>query len=297
MFFKPLISSLQLKGCEVVVTTQDYRENLDLCRHVGLNHIISAGKPGPTKLDKLKNYIERVQLLTYVYHEIQPHLAISMMNPETCHIAYALNVPNVCFCDNLGHDAPLTLPLATRIFAPFTVPLTDLAEYGQVQANTLFYSALNPLVWLRLHEVNNDVLKDLGIKKKPVIVVRGLTSLEKQKIEKLDACVLSFSELSNPMFDMQSILARCDVFIGAGETMNVEAAYYGTPVINSCPKTSYALKFLEENGLAVHASTPEQVVVEAKKALKAGRNNRKAHEVFGRMEFHMDQLCEKIMVS
>jgi len=95
--------------------------------------------------------------------------------------------------------------------------------------------------------------------------------------------------------DTQSLLAKCTVLIGGGGTMNCEAAYYGTPVIDCRAVDTYYMQFLRRMRLTVKALTIDQIVKETEKAVRSGKNAEKTRKVFGQMKFPLKEITEIIL--
>ena len=80
-----------------------------------------------------------------------------------------------------------------------------------------------------------------------------------------------------PPVDTFSLMKRCDLVIGAGGTMNREAALLGTPVISCYPGKPLSVdKFYIENGLMVRSTDVDEIV---NTALRLLVSEKKAKEI------------------
>jgi predicted glycosyltransferase len=312
LFFHPIIEKLKKRGCEVGVTTRAYAETIGVLERLGIEHHVLGKHGGETLQGKLEAHIERLVSLTKFVKEFKPQVVVNLMNPESSRVAFALNTPLMCFADipEATHVAKLTIPLATKVFSPWIIPKKAFLKYGLEHRQIYQYHALDPVVWLRRHKVDENILEKLGLKSsKPVIVfrssetksayLRGYRDLTSEAMKQLNKDKFQLLDIprykSHEVLDTQSLLAKCTVLIGGGGTMNCEAAYYGTPVIDCRAVDTYYMRFLRKMRLAARALTVEKIVKETEKAVKSGKNTEQAKRVFGQMEFPLKEITEIIL--
>lgn len=312
LFFHPIIDELKKRGCEVGVTARVYAENIGVLERLGIEHHVLGKHGGETLQGKLEAHIERLECLTKFVKEFEPHVVVNLMNPESSRVAFALNIPLMCFADipEATHVAKLTIPLATKVFSPWIIPKKAFLKYGLELRQIYQYHALDPVVWLRRHKVDENILEKLGLEpSKPVIVFRssetkaaylhGYRDLASEAMEQFNKDKFQLINIPryrpHKVIDTQSLLARCTVLIGGGGTMNCEAAYYGTPVIDCRAVDTYYMRFLRRMGLTVKALTIDQIVKETEKAVRSGKNAEKARRVFGQMKFPLKEITEIIL--
>jgi len=312
LFFHPIIDEFKKRDCEVGVITRVHAENIGLLERLGIEHHVLGKHGGETLQGKLEAHIERLDVLAKYVKEFKPQVVVNLMNPESSRVAFALNIPLMCFADipEATHVAKLSIPLATKVFSPWIVPKKAFLKYGLEPRQIYQYRALDPIIWLRRHRVDEKILEKLGLKpSKPVIVFRssetkaaylhGYRDLVSEAMKQLDRDKYQLVNIPryrpHKVIDTQSLLAKCTVLVGGGGTMNCEAAYYGTPVIDCRAIDTYYMRFLRRMGLAIRALTVDEIVKETEKAVRSGRNTEKARRVFGQMEFPLKEITEIIL--
>ncbi|MCQ8905149.1 MAG: DUF354 domain-containing protein, partial [Methanothermobacter sp.] len=79
-----------------------------------------------------------------------------------------------------------------------------------------------------------------------------------------------------PPVDTFSLMKRCDLVIGAGGTMNREAALLGTPVISCYPGKPLSVdRFYIDNGLMYRSTDVDEIVNTALRLLVSKRKRKK----------------------
>lgn len=312
LFFQPIIKELEKHGCEVRVTTREYAENIGLLTAFGMKHEVLGRWGGATLEGKLVAYTERVGALAKYMKEFKPKVVVNTSIPESSRVAFGLNIPLISFIDipEATHATKLTVPLATKILSPWIIPINEFLKYGLNPEQIYQYRALDPVAWLDKHKVDGHILEKLSLEtSKPVIVFRcsetkaaylkGHTDLATKALEKLPKDEYQLVAVprynSHKIIDLQSLLAKCAVLVGGGGTMNMEAAYYGTPVIDCRAVDTFYMRFLRFRGLAVRALTIDEIVSEVEKAVEGGRNSERAKRVFGQMKFPLEEITEIII--
>lgn len=318
LFFKEFILEFQRRGCMVKVITREYGECNALLKHFKIEAAVLGRHGGATLKGKLEASTERVSLITNFLEKYQPHILVNYCNPESSRAAYGLNIPIATSSDipEAWQVSKLTIPLATLLFSTTIIPKSDWVKYGISENQIIQYPALDAVLWLKHHIVTEKVLEELNLTKdKPIIVYRpsetqaayllGEPDIARQAVEKFKQVGQAlipepqYVEVprytSHKIFDLQSLLALADVFIGGGGTINVEVAYYGTQVINCRTKRTRYLDFLVEKGLAYNAETIEEAVHLIGTLLRKGKNVEAVKEVFNPMVFPLKEIVNKIL--
>lgn len=312
-FFKPMIDRLRAKGCSVSAVTRACTEVDLMRRHLGIRATVLGRYGGASLLGKLVSASNRVRLLAYHFGRLRPDLLVTLSNAESARAAFGLAIPILCFMDLPESDAlsRLSLPLATRVCAPWIIPVRDFQKHGVSSRQLFRYRSLDPLAWLQDCEVRESYLHDLGVDRRKVVVVARETEwqsayarndLVNDTIKQIarrhpDWQVVNVPRYrAHPFYDMPSLLASCDLFLGGGGTMCIEAAYYGTPVIATRPLQCRYMQWLFDHGLAVAAASVPAAVrkaeaIIAKQAMGKTRQQQAA-AIFRRLEFPLDQLVD-----
>ena len=256
LFMKTLVTKLQ-ENNELIITTRDYSELNDLIKSVGINAVV-VGKHAADKRGKLKESLARSLELLKLYEGVD--LALAQTAPETARVAYGLGVPYFMVHDSPHAEAQsrLSVPLASVVLTPFPVRTSHWKQYGAKEV--IKYHSLDPLAWIGWASklpLPKEV-RGLG-GGKGLVVVREeeyQASYLEGKRAGADAVASQLSEMgfdvvfiprygvnrdagkatvlnSHPV--MTPLLAAADAFIGAGGTMNAEAALLGTPAYSIYP--------------------------------------------------------------
>jgi hypothetical protein len=317
-FFKPMMERLRTRGIRVATLTRRWGEVDLIRRSLGVKAKVLGRYGGGDLLGKLLCSSERVRLLAYHFRRIRPNLLVTLCNPESSRAAFGLGIPIVCFLDLPESEAAsrLSLPLATRVCAPWIVPKREFQKYGVPARQVSHYRSLDPLVWLQDHLVRESYLEDLGLDSSKVFLVAretdwrsayARTDLVNDIIERIarrhpDWQVVNIPRYQTHRFyDVPSLLARADAFLGGGGTMCIEAAYYGTPVVATRPMQSRYMQWLFDRGLADKASTAEEAVRRIE-TIVAGRNGDRARKLraagarsFRGLDFPLEEVVDLII--
>ena len=92
---------------------------------------------------------------------------------------------------------------------------------------------------------------------------------------------------------LQHLLAYSDLFIGGGGTINIEATYFGVPVISIRSFISHYDKFLIDKGLMWHSNDKGEILDLIKKLL-GKKTIQKAKEIYGKMKVDIDMFVGEI---
>jgi predicted glycosyltransferase len=296
LFFMNLSLKLEKQGHQVIRTSRHYREVNQLLRIKGLKTKVIGEHGGKNLYKKLVLSAERVVGLATLIKRIVPDIAISFSSIEASRVAFGLSIPHYCVSDSPHAEAAskLTIPLSKKLFTPFIIPKKAWIKYGISKENIIHYRALDPITWLKNFKLDENILLKLNLEKdKPIVTVRPEESfaaylLNKKSVinetihllsKKIDAQIVILPRYQEQMnflrkefkeknvkviskvVDGASLLALSSVFIGAGGTMNAEAALIGTPTISCFPsKPTYIEKFLIKQNLIKRSLNPETIV-------------------------------------
>ncbi len=197
-------------------------------------------------------------------------------------------------------QARLTLPLSNKAFRPFIVP-HDIFERFSLESDQIYsYEFLDVAVWLKDFHPSKEyfeaVLKSYDCDlKKPTIVIREeefKASYVKKKYpilyegleiikNEMDANIIiipryepeplielfPYAKVLKEKMVIQHLLAYCDLFIGGGGTLNLEACYFGTPTISTRSFVSHYDKYVIDQGLMRKVETKEELIETAKEII------------------------------
>jgi predicted glycosyltransferase len=241
-----------------------------------------------------------------------------LASTESIRAAFGLKIPVVCFMDLPESHAVsrLTLPLASRVCAPWIIPRREFLQHGVAAGNLFFYRALDPVLWLKEHRVEPAYLDTLGLNpRKPLIVCRETEWQSGYATADIVGAAARVIQRRHPgwqivsipryrrhrFYDVPSLLAQADLLIGGGGTMCIEAAYYGTPVIATRPTPSRYMQWLFDRRLAEKCTTVRDAARRAEEIIAAsnadgGRMGRvRARRVFRGMSFPLHEIVEIVL--
>ena len=314
MFFPKLSDNLEKRGHQVTATTRRYREVTELLELKGIEAMVVGEHGGKDLSSKLKASAQRTLELTALFEEIEPDVSISFLSPEMARVSYGLKVPHILIGDSPHAEAVarLTVPLASRLLTPKMIPKKAWTGYGIASERIVQYNALDSYVWLKDFKPDQGILEKLGLhESRPVVTVRtaetfaayllGKTQeetsvfpivrklLEKRSAlqivvlprytEQINALRDSFRgrvTLCESVVDGPSLLYHTAAFVGAGGTMNEEAALLGVPTLSCYPgEPSLVEKCLITKKLVRRETDPEEVVKWTLKTVSKAERERK----------------------
>lgn len=272
-FFKDVIQYFKDEGEDLIVTSRKFGDIHKLMDMYDID-FISVGKHGVSLEEKLRASTTRVTELVDIIAPEKVDVAISKHSIELPRISFGLGIPSLYVLDNEHAVAAnkLTLPLCDRIIAPDVIDMWKLMEYGADPNKILNYKGTSELMHFNNFEHNENIFDDLGLDLplQKTILMRPEPSLASYLDADCNKSVLSpvvdvlknyanililprfkeqaqiFKGIDNvtilkPPVDTSSIIKSCDLVIGAGGTMNREAAILQTPVISCYPGTTLSV--------------------------------------------------------
>jgi predicted glycosyltransferase len=307
MFFKPLVDSLTIGGHDVLSTSRDYREAIELARIKNLQIKVVGKHGGASAYNKLRASASRVYELAEVVQAFEPDLAITFSSPEGARVSFGLGIKHYCFSDSPHATAvsKLTAPLTDVLFCPWVIPYSAWTKFGISRTKIVRYKALDPVAWLK-HSVGQprnfmDTNYEKDNKKKILVRLEeskaaylAKSSAKENGYLFLDSLVQSLHNSANivvlcrysdqatkvneryqgkvsvigNIIDGTSAINSCDLFIGAGGTMTAEACLMGKAAISIAPISFYVERYLLRHRLLLKALKPTDLVKFATKALK-----------------------------
>ena len=279
-FFKDVIKYLEAEGEDLIVTARQFGDIHKLMDMYDID-FISVGKHGVSLYDKLRESTSRVYNLVDIIAGEGVDVALSKHSIELPRISFGLGLPSLYVLDNEHALAAnkLTLPLCDRIITPRKID----------------YNGTSELMHFKSFKYNDDVFQDLNLKLEhpKTILMRPEPSLASYLHTDCRKSVLSpivddLKEYANililprfkeqaeifegidhvtilePPVDTSSLIKKCDLVIGAGGTMNREAAILQTPVISCYPGETLSVdQYYIDNGLMYRSNNVNQVITKA----------------------------------
>jgi predicted glycosyltransferase len=295
---------------------------------------ISIGEYGGASLEgKLKASIDRQIELIEIVKKYNIKKVVSGSVVDINRVAFGLGIDVINFndmpmrghsdfCKEVTHVTKLTAPFSSILFKPFMVPDEVFEKLGVCNIKT--YNFLDPLIWLKDFKVDKEYVKEKIPKinfNKPIVVVREEEFKASYVQNQYSFLYETIKDLQNfdinliiiPRYEtthlkenfknviileekiiLQHLLAISDLFIGGGGTINIEATYFGVPVISTRSFISHYDKFLIDNELMYHSNDKEEIINLSKKLI-SNKNIEKSREVFGKMEMEIDLFVKEII--
>lgn len=337
--FSVFVRRLEECGHEFLITSRHYREVEGLLHIRGIKASIIGKHGGPSLSAKLTESSRRIAELTRHVVMKKPDLAVSFCSPEAARVAYGLGIPHYAICDSPHAEAVcrLSLPLSKKLFTPKAIPKSAWKRYSILSSDIVQYDALDPAVWIRAYAPGADPRKALGLDYDiPIIVLRteeeyasyllrtrttvksvinrvarplselgaqvvALPRYERQ-VETLARELDDFAVVPRRVIDAIGLLSRASVFIGAGGTMNAEAALMGVPTISCYPSNpTYVDRYLFKLGLAERILSQHRMVGRVRRFLtdprSRNRQKEKANRVLSKMEDPLDVIMVHLGLS
>ncbi len=306
-FFKSIINFLEKEGEEVFITARKFGDVLQLLDIFNIQYT-KVGSHGATLEQKLLRSTERVYKLSKIIAKEKPDIAVSKHSIELPRVSFGLGIPSVYVLDNEHAIAAnkLTLPLCDKIVIPEVMDVWDLLKTGAEPNSLVRYNGTSEVIHFNDFHYNPSIFNDLDLdlRKSKTILMRPEPVFASYLDADCTKSVLSpiidilgdyanilmiprfkeqqeiFTDNENitiikPPVDSFSLMKRCDLVIGAGGTMNREAALLGTPVISCYPGKLLAVDGFYINKGYMKRSTNVDEVVDMALELLMNHNSEK----------------------
>ena len=261
--FRPLIARLEARGDEVEVTTREYAQTVQLLELHGIaHHVVGPRHGGGGRLGKARALLGRLQALHRFARGRRFDIALTHGSHELTLTARRLGIPSTTAFDYeyawLQHQ--LGCRAATRVVVPDAIPLDRLTRFGARPPKLVRYEGLKEEYYLADFEPVAEPVEGLDPRRVLVVVRtppevslyhRHANPIFANVLERLgrdeavQAVVLPRTDeqrtaivgrrlpsllVPERAVDAQSLIARADLVVSAGGTMNREAVALGVPV-------------------------------------------------------------------
>lgn len=306
MYFKRLIKIFQEKDIEIVVTSRNYYEINHLLKKNNINARIVGKHGGKTLKGKLIASLERAKKLLKLVTTENPDLLISLTSDVASRVAFGLGIPHITCSDTPWAFAvnKLSIPYAKKLLAPKATNYKDWLPFGILEEDIIYYDAVDAAAWIKYLKPNHDVLKELNLNEKDLIIVLrpeetyaayvlNMNIKEPVIYPTIRAILADFphakivalpryeehKKLFKQQFqdkiivpdkpiDVQSLLTFASLEMGFGGTITQEAAILGVPAISCYLGPLWCDTYLQEKGLLYKAKSPEDAAQISIKILK-----------------------------
>lgn len=258
--FDAVARRLREDGHDVLLTARDHAQTLALSRSAWPAVRVVGGESPPGRLAKGVTLAGRALALRRFAQQERPDVALSHGSYAQIVAARSARVSVVAMMDYEHQPANhLSFRLASRIVVPEVFPDAALRRSGAQPRKILRYTGFKEELYLAEFAPNEGVLDELHVERANVLAVlrpppegalyHRMTNERFEQLaaqagndDRVDAIVLprtaaqaeryaaaGFNIPERPIADGRSLLAFADLVIGAGGTMNREAALLGTP--------------------------------------------------------------------
>ncbi len=300
MFFKRATTLLRNSGHDVLCTSRQYREAVELAKIKKLDLTVIGSHGGADRYDKLRQSASRTHALAEVVKRFSPDAAVTFSSPEGARVAYGLGIRHIGFIDSPHAEAVarLTVPLMSRLLCPWVIPYSAWERYGIAKRDVTRYRALDPAAWLKYNEApeagqgKKTILLRLEESKASYIADKKLGTGKmiddfvgelwqsadivalcryQDQIAEVEARYGSRVQVLKDVVDGTALVKSAQLFVGAGGTMTAEAALLGKPTISIAPLQFYVEKYLLKSGLVKRATTSKLLVKMSRKMISDER--------------------------
>lgn len=273
IFFLPFIEKWKLDGFDIIITTREYSNTIDLLEKYNLNYDIIGEHGGKNNFFKILNFIKRVFLLIKFLRNKKIDVSLSHSSFYQPISSKLINVPCIYINDNEhAYGNYISFPFASKILLP-----EALQNFFKIYNNKMiFYNGVKEGIYLSQLKLKPKVINKEIIK---VIYRPGpwlaqyhdsrknsdsellqylyknyeLTLLPRDKKQydfysKLHKSVT----VVDGVLSLEKIYSNYDMFVGSGGTMTRELAVLGVPSYNNYSGKKLKVdKYLEDNGFFI----------------------------------------------
>ena len=257
LVMRPVIEDLRRRGAHVEVTARDFAQTLALCERFGIEHTAIGRHRGGRLAAKALGLFDRSFALARWARGRRFDIALGHGSNDVTVAARLRGIPATTTFDYEFAKVQHTVNcrLAQAVVVPDAIPPERLAPYGATPQKLHPYPGLKEEYYLADFEPDDAVLQVLGLDaSKKLFVVRTPPDVSlyhrfenplfRDVLERLrDAgqvvvlprtaqqrAELKGFIVPEGAVDAQTLVARADLVISAGGTMNREAVALGTPV-------------------------------------------------------------------
>lgn len=280
-FFREMIEELKNEGHEILITSRDAANTVDLMKLYGIEYHLIGGFYGKKISHKVMGNIKRVRELIKFIKDEHVDVGISQSSFTSAIAGYFAHVPTIYTNDNEhAWGNKVSFIFAKHIFIPEFIPVNKItnllvhkkkvSQYPGVKEGIYLWhkylnsarpnaSTLRTKIFYRPEpyfaqyyrgktNVLDDSLVDLKSKYEIIILPRDATQANHYNDSRFDGITVCEKPLT---FD--EIARECRLFIGAGGTMTREMAVIGIPTISVYQDELLDVdRYLIEQGLMKH---------------------------------------------
>jgi len=293
LLFAPIVRRLEELGDEVLLTTRDHAQTLELARERWPQVEVVGGRSPAGRVAKARALYARIAALHRWARRTRPDVALSHNSYAQIVAARTAGVPVVTAMDYEHQPANhLAFRLAHRILLPVVVPLDAVRSKGAAPHKVVRYNGLKEELYVGDFDFDADTASLLGVERdgRARVVVRGpplgaiyhrfenplfadilrrvgqtdaqLVVLVRQPEERraLERSAPRNAVIPEVAVDARSLIYMSDLVIGAGGTMTREAALLAIPSVSIYAGPPAAVdRYLEQEGRLRRLESAEEL--------------------------------------
>ena len=218
MFFKPAIDLFKDAGHELLSTSREYREVIELSKIKQIHLKIVGRHGGSGKYEKLCESANRIFELAHIIKQFEPDVAISFSSPEASRVAFGLGVNHIGFNDSPHAEAVarLTIPLMDHLFSPWVIPYSAWNIFGIPKGSITKYRALDPVAWLKRNPLSSSpstssLINEIGleISKKNILIRLEETKASYIADKKIESTISLIDAITDNLSVSTNIIILC----------------------------------------------------------------------------------------
>jgi predicted glycosyltransferase len=217
MFFSPAVTLLRESDHELLCTSRNYREAVQLAKIKNLELKIVGRHGGPERYEKMRESANRILELAALINKFEPDFAITFSSPEGSRVAFGLGIRHIGFNDSPHAEAvsKLTIPLTEHLFSPWIIPISAWLKFGISRTKITQYRALDPVAWIN-RDLSRTSTSSPGVRKlkldrhKKIVLIRPEETKASYIADKMLANSTSMVDaLVNSLRDSTNIVILC----------------------------------------------------------------------------------------
>jgi len=260
--FHSLILELQQDGHEIIITSRNLANTIDLLDQKNLKHTVVGKHNGKNIIKKYIGYPVRVYLLYKFLKNKNIDIGISQSSFHSPLVSFLLGIPCIYTNDNehaFGNIAAYFF--ADKFLVPENMTMNGITKFGSIKRKIKKYPGIKEgiYLWRKYRKICGERLNEEKIKNHVYIRPEPRTAAYyKGGIDFMDNMIISLqknfdvtilprdewqmihysskkfgsTKVNKKPIDLEIIAKECSLFIGAGGSMTREIALLGIPSIS-----------------------------------------------------------------
>ena len=161
------------RGDNVIITCREYDYTARIFFQRGLKPYVLGRYGGGTLLGKIRASLDRQLRMLDIITEKNIDVHISFTSPDSCRVAYGLNIPIINLTDS-PHSYivnKLTIPLSRFLIIPHCIPKKEFSHLIPLR-NIYTFNGIFEVTWTKNFSPDSRILDELNLDKYRYIVMR-----------------------------------------------------------------------------------------------------------------------------